>query len=63
MKTLSDAFPKPTPISGMTREQLNAELQKGWDSLKARKCHTSEEIDAMLEAEFGMLSNGGDDDA
>lgn len=58
-----NSFPKPTAIGGMTREQLDAELQKSWDSLKTGKSYTAEEIDAMLEAEFGIPPDGGDDSA
>lgn len=45
---------RPTAIGGMTREQLDAELQKGWDSLKNERTYTADEIDAMFAEEFGI---------
>lgn len=45
---------RPTAIGGMSREQLDAELQKGVDSLKGGKAYTEEEVDAMLAEEFGV---------
>lgn len=45
---------KPTAIDGMSREQLDAELQKGVDSMKGGKAYTEEEVDAMLAEEWGM---------
>ena len=44
-------------ISGamtMTREQLDAELQKGVDSIKAGKVYSADEVDAVLAKEFGI---------
>ncbi|MGE9874915.1 type II toxin-antitoxin system RelB/DinJ family antitoxin [Hornefia butyriciproducens] len=44
-------------ISGamtMTREQLDAELQKGVDSIKAGKVYSADEVDATLAKEFGI---------
>lgn len=45
---------KPTAIGGMTREQLDAELQKGFDSMKSGRVYSEEEVDAMLAEEFGI---------
>lgn len=36
----------PVAIGGMTREQIDAELQKGFDSLLSGKTYTPEEVDA-----------------
>ncbi len=44
----------PTAIGGMSREQLDAELQKGLDSMKNGRTYTEEEVDAMLAKEFGI---------
>ena len=48
-------LPQPTPISidGMSREQLNAVLQKGVDSLKNGKGYTAAEIDEEFAQESG----------
>lgn len=45
---------KPAAIGGMTREQLDAELQKGLDSMKGGKTYTEANVDAMFAEEFGI---------
>ena len=45
---------KPLAVGAMTREQLDAELQKGVDSIKAGKVYSADEIDAALAKEFGI---------
>lgn len=47
-------YAKPTAIGGMSREQLDAELQKGMDSLKSGKTYTADEVEAELAREFGI---------
>ena len=41
-------------LSAMKREQLDAELMKGVESLKSGKTYTVDEIDAELKKEFGI---------
>ena len=45
---------KPPAIGGMTREQLDAELLKGVESMKSGKTYTADEVDAELKREFGI---------
>ena len=45
---------KPTAIGGMSREEVDAELMKGMDSLKSGKAYTADEVDAELKSEFGI---------
>lgn len=45
---------KPTAIGAMRREELDAELMKGINSLKSGKCYTADEVDAELAKEFGI---------
>lgn len=45
---------KPLAVGSMTREQLDAELQKGVDSIKAGKAYSTDEVDAVLAKEFGI---------
>lgn len=45
---------KPTAIGGMSREELDRELQKGMASLKAGKRISADEVDRELEEEFGL---------
>ena len=44
---------RPTAIGGMTRTEIDAELQKGIDSLKTGS-YTTDEIDAMWAEEFDL---------
>lgn len=43
---------KPSSVGITTREQLDAELQKGVDSIKAGKVYSADEVDAVLAKEF-----------
>ena len=45
---------KPLAVGAMTREELDAELQKGVDSIKAGKIYSADEVDAVLAKEFGI---------
>ena len=45
---------KPTAIGGLSREELDIELMKGFESLKIGKVYTAEEVDAELAKEFGI---------
>ena len=45
---------KPLAVGAMDREQLDAELQKGVDSIKAGKVYSADEVDAALAKEFGI---------
>lgn len=49
-------LPSSTPLAvgAMTREQLDAELQKGVDSIKAGKVYSADEVDMALAEEFGI---------
>ena len=39
---------KPLAVGAMTREELDAELQKGVDSIKAGTVYSADEVDAAL---------------
>ncbi|MEE0742492.1 MAG: type II toxin-antitoxin system RelB/DinJ family antitoxin [Emergencia sp.] len=45
---------KPAAVRAMTREQLDIELRKGVDSIKAGKVYSADEVDAALAKEFGI---------
>ena len=45
---------KPAGIGEMTREQLDAELMKGIESMYSGKTYTADEIDAELQKDFGI---------
>lgn len=45
---------KPFAVGAMTKEQLDAELQKGMDSIKKGNVYSADEVDALLAKEFGI---------
>lgn len=45
---------KPLSIDELTTEQLNAELQKGYDDIQAGRLHSADEVDAILHREHGI---------
>lgn len=45
---------KPLNIATMTKEQIDEELKKGVDSIKAGRVYSSDEVDELLEKEFGI---------
>ena len=48
------SVPKPPSVGAMTREQFDAEFQKGVKSIKAGKAYSADEVDMALEKEFGI---------
>ena len=44
----------PVSIGSLSKEQLDLELQKGFDSLNNSKVFTADEVDEMLKKEFGI---------
>ena len=42
----------PTAIGGMSREELDAELRKGVESIQEGKTFTTDEVDEELSREF-----------
>lgn len=45
---------KPLSVATMSREQLDTELQKGIDSIKAGKTFSADDVDEMLSREFNL---------
>ena len=45
---------KPLSVDELTAEQLNAELQKGYDSILSGKLHSADEVDTILHREYGI---------
>ena len=43
----------PLSLAELTTEQLNAELQKGYDSLLAGKSYSVDEVDEIMKREYG----------
>ena len=45
---------RPTAIGAMSKEQLDAELMKGMESLQSGKSYSADDVDAVLAKEFGI---------
>lgn len=45
---------KPSSVGAMTRNQLDAKLQKGVDSIKAGRVYSADEVDEILAMEFDI---------
>ena len=45
---------EPTVIGNMSREELDAELMRGIDSLKSGKSYTADEVDEILAKESNI---------
>ena len=45
---------QPLAVGAMSKEQLDAELQKGIDSIEAGNVYSADEVDAALAREFGI---------
>lgn len=45
---------KPLAIAAMNREQIDAELKKGIDSIKEGKIYSANEVDSVLAKEYGI---------
>ena len=45
---------RPVAMGAMTREQLDAELAKGLADIQAGRVYSVDEVDKMMEEEFGV---------
>ena len=45
---------RPLSLDELTTEQLNAELQKGYDDIQAGRLHSADEVDSILHREYGI---------
>ena len=48
---------KPLALGSMSKEQIDTELQKGMDSIKAGKVYSANEVDEALAKEFDWFEN------
>jgi len=51
---LSIPAPKPLAAGAISRTEFNAELMKGVNSLKAGKGYSADDVDTLLQKEFGI---------
>ncbi|MBR4473578.1 MAG: type II toxin-antitoxin system RelB/DinJ family antitoxin [Oscillospiraceae bacterium] len=45
---------KPVAIGSLNREQLDAEIKRGFDSANTGKVYSEEEVDRIFAEEFGI---------
>lgn len=45
---------KPFDVRGLTPEQFDAEMQKGFDSLKSGIVYTPDEVEEMMARKYGI---------
>ena len=45
---------RPVSIDELSAEQLNVELQKGYDNIQAGRLHSADEVDSILHREYGI---------
>lgn len=45
---------KPLSVDELTTEELNAGLQKGYNSIQAGRLLSADEVDAILRREYGI---------
>lgn len=48
------SYPIPVAMSALSDDELNAELMKGYQSIKHDRKYSPDEIDDILEKEFGI---------
>lgn len=48
------SYRKPTAIGNMSREELNAELSKGYESAISGKTYSADEVDKIMKDEFDV---------
>lgn len=44
----------PIAYQALTKEQFNAEIEKGMEDIKAGKVYSADEIEAEMKREFGL---------
>ncbi len=45
---------KPLAVGAMTKEQLDAELEKGIASMESSRRYTADEVDEIMQKRFGI---------
>ena len=45
---------KPLAVGTMTKEQLNAELEEGVESIKSGRVYTADEVDEEMHKRYGI---------
>lgn len=48
------SYQPPIALGSLSADELNAELMKGYESIKHEKKYSPDEVDAIFEKEFGI---------
>ena len=48
------AYEEPVAYGSLTKEQFNAEIEKGLDDIKAGRVYSADEVEAEMKREFGI---------
>lgn len=48
------SYEEPIAYQALTKEQFNAEIEKGMEDIKAGKVYSADEIEAEMKREFGL---------
>ena len=47
------AYEEPVAYGSLTKEQFNAEIEKGMEDIKAGRIYSADEVEAEIKREFG----------
>lgn len=48
------SYEEPIAYKALTKEQFNAEIEKGMEDIKAGKVYSADEVEAEMKREFGL---------
>lgn len=48
------AYEEPVAYGSLTKEQFNAEIEKGMEDIKAGRVYSADEVEAEMKQEFGI---------
>ena len=48
------SYDEPIAYQALTKEQFNAEIEKGMEDIKAGKVYSADEIETEMKREFGL---------
>ena len=54
MKLKLPAYEEPVAYGSLTKEQFDAEIEKGMEDIKAGRVYSADEVDAEMKREFGI---------
>ena len=54
MEVLTRKDEEPVAYGSLTKEQFNAEIEKGMEDIKAGRVYSADEVEAEMKREFGI---------